>query len=269
MGSQYNIAGAITHLKNRRLSQHPLLKTILPIVLISLCSNVWGADANFDFFSDQPIEEAALVHVEPPKPAWMTIGGPIALLSFFFLFCGLIRWLIPFRQTALSFTLHDLPVAAQRGIGIAVVLYGIAFCFGGVEINYQMSLHGSAEVYFQNMGLGKLIAFTHAHLFGFTTSFFVVGIPFSLHFNRLKIYQWMFPLGLAASLTDVISWWGIKFVSGNFEYVTWWCGTVFSISYVWMLIGLVRVLFFPKVKWLPDFINEKQQKRWNEKHSDD
>jgi hypothetical protein len=47
-----------------------------------------------------------------------------------------------------------------------------------------MGLHGSAEAYFAQMGVGKLIAFTHAHLFGFTTSFFIIGIPFSLHFNR-------------------------------------------------------------------------------------
>ncbi|RZU37062.1 hypothetical protein EV700_2929 [Fluviicoccus keumensis] len=239
----------------------------LLLPLLVLTAQAWGADqAGFDFFSDKPIPDAQLVHVEPPKPQWMTIGGPIALLGLFFTFCFIVRWLIPFRETAMRFDLHDLPVAAQRGIGMAVILFGIAFCFGGLEINYQMGLHGSAEAYFHQMGQGKLIAFTHAHLFGFTTSFFIIGIPFSMHFNRLKIYQWVFPVGLAASLTDVASWWGIKYVSDNFEYITWWCGFVFSTCYGWMLIGLVRVLFFPRVKWLPDFINEDRQKHWDEEH---
>lgn len=234
-----------------------------------IASVAWGAGDDFNFFSDQPIPEAAIVHVDPPKPAWMTIGGPVALLSFFFLLCLVVKWFIPYRETALRFDLHDLPVAAQRGIGMAVVLFGIAFCFGGLEVSYQMGLHGSAEAYFGQMSQGKLIAFTHAHLFGFTTSFFIIGIPFSLHFNRLKFYQWVFPVGLAASLTDIISWWGIKYVSGNFEYITFWCGLVFSVCYMWMLIGLIRVLFFPSVKWFPDFINEDRQKRWESHHRHD
>lgn len=239
---------------------------VLVLLLILGFSSTVAAEEGFDFFSEQPLAEESLIIVPEEKPAWMTIGGPVALLVFFFGACFLVKWLIPFKQTGLSFNLHDLPIAAQRGIGMAVVLYGIALVFGGVEAHYQITLNGGAREYFEQMGLGKIIAFTHAHLFGFTTSFFVVGIPFSLHFNRLKIYQWIFPIGLIASLTDIISWWGIKYVSGNFEYITWCCGAVFSVCYIWMLVGLVRVLFFPNVKWLPDFINEDQQRRWNERH---
>jgi len=232
-----------------------------------LCSlDTQAQDAEFDFFSDKPIAEETLIVLPPPKPKWMTIGGPLALVVFFFLMCWMIKTFFPFKQTGLAFNLHDLPIAAQRGIGMAVILYGIAFLFGGIEAHYQVNLHGDTSAYFDAMGMAKLIAFTHAHLFGFTTSFFVIGIPFSLHFNRLKIYQWIFPIGLLASLTDIISWWGIKFVSSNFEYITWACGTVFTVCYMWMLIGLVRVLFFPSVKWFPDFINDDQQRRWDEKN---
>src|SRR5688572_17343822 len=135
---------------------------------------------------------------------------------------------------------------------MALVLFGIAFCFGASEIWYQLRLHGSADAYFAQMSLGKLIAFTHAHLFGFTTSFFIVGIPFSMQFNHLKSYQWVFPVGLAASLTDVASWWGIKYVGGNFEWVSMFCGVLFSVTYVWMLIGLLRTLLFPEVIWASD-----------------
>lgn len=228
----------------------------------------YAQEAEFDFFSDEPIAVEELIIVPPPKPALMTVGGPLALLGFF---CGslfLVKWLIPFRQSASTFDLHDLPTAAQRGIGMAVVLFGIALVFGAIEAHYQINLHGGAKAYFQQMGTGKLIAFTHAHLFGFTTSFFIIGIPFSLHFSRLKVYQWIFPIGLVASLTDIISWWGVKFVSENFQYVTWACGAVFSICYMWMLVGLVRVLFFPSVKWLPDFISEDHQRTWDEKNPD-
>lgn len=206
----------------------------------------------FDFFSDEPVISDAVVELPPEKSPLVTIGGPLLLFAFFWALIILIWWLVPFRPHSIDLNLRDLPPAAKRGIAMAVIMFGIAFCFGAAEIWYQLRLHGTAEAYFEQMSLGKLIAFTHAHLFGFTTSFFIVGIPFSMQFNHLKSYQWVFPAGLAASLTDVVSWWGIKFVSPTFEWVSMFCGILFSVSYVWMLIGLLRVLLFPDVIWASD-----------------
>ena len=211
-----------------------------------------AADDGFDFFSDEPIESEAVVELPPPKSRWVTVGGPIALFALFFAMLFQIWWLVPFDRHSLDLNLRELPPAAKRGIAMAVGMFGVAFCFGAAEIWYQLRIHGSSEAYFAQMSLGKLIAFTHAHLFGFTTSFFIVGIPFSMQFNHLKVYQWVFPVGLAASLTDVISWWGIKFLSPNFEWVSVFCGIVFSVSYLWMLIGLLRTLLFPEVIWRSD-----------------
>ncbi|HUP91658.1 MAG TPA: hypothetical protein VM074_05370, partial [Solimonas sp.] len=131
-------------------------------------------------------------------------------------------------------------------------------CFGASEIWYQLRLHGSAEAYFAQMSLGKLIAFTHAHLFGFTTSFFIIGIPFSLQFNHLWGYQWVFPVGLSASVTDVMSWWGIKFLSPSFEWVSMFCGVLFSLSYLLMLVALLRVLLFPEFIFVSDKDREQR-----------
>lgn len=210
------------------------------------------AGENFDFFSDKPIQSAELVEVQPEKSVWITIGGPIALVIFFFALDLAIWWLVPFSDSSIELNLRNLPPAVKRGMAMAVVMFGIAFCFGASEIAYQLNLHGSAEAYFAQMSLGKLIAFTHAHLFGFTTSFFIVGVPFSLQFNHIRAYQWVFPVGLAASVTDVASWWGIKFLSPNFEWVSMFCGMLFSVSYLWMLIGLLRVLLFPELIWASD-----------------
>lgn len=208
--------------------------------------------AEFDFFSDAPVQSADVVELPPEKSRWLTVGGPIALLALFFGMLVQIWWLVPYDAHRIDLNLRDLPPAAKRGIAMAVGMFGVAFCFGATEIWYQLRIHGSAEAYFAQMSMGKLIAFTHAHLFGFTTSFFIVGIPFSLQFNQIKTYQWVFPAGLAASLTDVMSWWGIKFVSPSFEWVSMFCGIVFSVSYLWMLIGLLRVLLFPGVIWASD-----------------
>ncbi|ROH92154.1 hypothetical protein ED208_07245 [Stagnimonas aquatica] len=213
---------------------------------------VAAAQDDFDFFSDAPVQSAEVVELPPEKSRWLSLGGPLALFAFFFLVLAIIWWLVPFSSHSVDINLRDFPPAAKRGIALAVAMFGIAFCFGASEIWYQLRLHGSAEAYFAQMSLGKLIAFTHAHLFGFTTSFFIIGIPFSMQFNQLQVYQWVFPAGLAASLTDVMSWWGIKFLSPNFEWVSMFCGIVFSVSYLWMLIGLLRVLLFPEVIWASD-----------------
>jgi hypothetical protein len=207
---------------------------------------------DFDFFSDQPIAADQLVEVPAPKSAWVTVGGPIALMAFFFVQMFFYWWMVPFQAAKVDVNLHDLPTGVKRGIAMALLLFGIAFCFGASEIWYQLRLHGSAEAYFAQMSLGKLIAFTHAHLFGFTTSFFIIGIPFSMQFSHLWQYQWIFPIGLAASLTDVISWWGIKYGAPSFEWVSMFCGVLFSASYLWMLVGLERVLLFPELIWLSD-----------------
>lgn len=213
------------------------------------------AEEKFDFFSDAPVTDDAVVQLAPEPSAWLTVGGPIGLIALFVLICLLLRWFIPYRDPRMTFSLEDLPVAAQRGIGLSTVLFGIAFFFGLAEVQYQLELNGSTEAYFANMSRGKLIAFTHAHLFGFTTAFFIIGIPFSMHFNRVKLYQWVFPAGLAAALTDIISWWGIKYVSPNFDYVTMFCGAVYGAAYLWMLVGVIRIMFFPNVRWFPDRIN--------------
>lgn len=210
------------------------------------------ASGEFDFFSDAPIESEEIVVIPPEKSKWITVGGPASLLIFMVLILLLTKFLIPFDRHSVDINLRDFPPAAKRGMAIAVVLFGIAFAFGASEIWYQLQFFGSSAEFIESMSLGKLIVMTHAHLFGFTTAFFIVGIPFSMQFNHIKLYQWIFPIGLVASLVDVMSWWGIKYVDHSFEFVSMVCALLFSGSYLFMLVGLLRTLAFPKVIWASD-----------------
>lgn len=202
-----------------------------------------------------------VVEVAAPVSAWISIGGPIALGVFMLGLMVLVWWTVPFRQSTESLNLHYYPTGVKRGLAMAITMYGIAFAFGASEIAYQLHLYGSADAYFAQMSQGKLIAFTHAHLFGFTTSFLVIGVPFSMQFNHLWVYQWIFPLGLAAALVDVMSWWGIKYLSPNFEVISMICGVIFSLTYLYMLVGLWRVLLFPTVVWPTDKDGEERLAR--------
>ena len=122
-------------------------------------------------------------------------------------------------------------------------------CCGKTSGRERFRSSGSSEFFrsFTLSGYGKAFIDSPA-----STSFFIVGIPFSMQFNHIQSYQWVFPVGLSAALTDVVSWWGIKFVAPSFEYVSMFCGVLFSVTYVWMLIGLLRVLLFPEVIWASD-----------------
>lgn len=245
----------------------PVLKSVLLIlgfIFMTLLSGSLGLNVDplpvasaeelalEDFELDIDINEAELVELPPEKPAWMTVGGPIALGLFLVALLWLNKVTVPFKVSEESLLLYHYPTGVKRGLALAVILYGVAFLFGSLEIVYQLHLNGSAEQYFANMSQGKLIAFTHAHLFGFVTSFLIVGIPFSMQFNHLRYYQWFLPVGLAAAFTDVISWWGIKYVSPNFEHISMLCGILFAASYLFMLVGLLRVLLFPHVIWYSD-----------------
>lgn len=211
-----------------------------------------NSSESFDFFSDKPVENPDIVVIPPDKPLWVTVGGPVVLLLGMVFLLLITKWLIPFERHTVDINLRNFPPAAKRGMAIAVVLFGVAFAFGASEVWYQRQFFGSSAEFIASMSLGKLIVMTHAHLFGFTTAFFIVGIPFSMQFNHIRSYQWVFPVGLAASLTDVMSWWGIKYIDHSFEWVSMVCAVLFSATYLWMLVGLLRTLAFPDVVWASD-----------------
>lgn len=230
--------------------------------LPSHLSNLLNQQANDDDFSildELDLEEGVIaadattpLTLDRPENFWLDIASPIGLILFFFLFLLAFRQIVKFTPHREYPLLHDYPTGVIRGIAMAVVFYGIAFAFGALEAYLQVQTYGSSYAYFSAMSDEKIVAFTHAHLFGFTTSFLIIGVPFTLNFAHLKYYQWLLPIGLTASAIDVASWWGIKYVSPNFEWVSIFCAALFTFSYGFMLIGLLRVSLFPGVRWMSD-----------------
>lgn len=236
-------------------------KTLVLLALFAafaiLSPDLMAQDFGGSLLDDIPLDDLVEVPAEPGFLA--SVVGPIGLVASGFGLAFLFMWILPFKPGSLYFNLYDLPIGIRRGLAMSIVMYGIAFVFGALEIHYQLTMHGSAEQYFANMSNGKLIAFTHAHLFGFTTSFLIIGVPFSMQFPHLRWYQAMMPIGLAAALMDVASWWGIKYLSVNFEWVSMFCGVLFSLTYVFMLVALLRTLLFPWIT-LPSDGNAKTRR---------
>lgn len=236
---------------------------LLILALAVFMPEILLAQDGINLLDDLNLDEG-LVEVPEEPGLLVTIGGPAALLLFGIALVGSMRWTIPFKGDVKPTLLYHMPVGIRRGIAMAVTMYGIAFALGASEIAYQLHIHGSAEEYFANMSLGKLIAFSHGHLFGFTTSFLIIGIPFSLQFAHMRYYQIIMPVGLGAALIDVMSWWGIKYVHINFEFVSMVCGILFSLSYLYMLIALIRVILFPHIIIFSDSDAEVRRQKFRE-----
>ena len=239
----------LTNMQQSARLAKPLFVLVLFIGLLFAAPELLAQDdfslAGSSLLDDIPLDD--LVEIEPPPGPLKAIVAPIALVAAGFGLMFLFMLILPFKPAANTIQLYALPIGIRRGLALATVMFGIAFVFGALEIRYQLNMHGSAEQYFANMSNGKLIAFTHAHLFGFTTSFLIIGLPFSLQFPASRWYQAVMPLGLTAALVDVVSWWGIKYLSINFEWVSMICGILFSATYMFMLVALLRTLLFP---WL-------------------
>lgn len=223
--------------------------TMLMLLSINLSTALAQDD---DLFGDIDFDEGVVEIVEPTTDFWVDIAAPIGLILLFFIILAFFRHMVPFKAHREYPLLHDYPTGVIRGIAMAAVFYGIAFSFGAFRAFLEVQGDGSSAGYFESMSLEKLVGFTHAHLFGFTTSFLIVGVPFTLNFAHVRLYQLLLPIGLTASFIDVASWWGIKYLSPNFEWASIFCAVLFSLSYLIMLIGLLRVSLFPDIRWRSD-----------------
>src|SRR5437870_5663625 len=63
---------------------------------------------NFDFFSDKPVTQG-VVELPPEKSAWVTVGGPLALIGFFFFQMAFYWWMVPFQLSEVDINLHQFP----------------------------------------------------------------------------------------------------------------------------------------------------------------
>lgn len=209
-----------------------------------------------DIFADIDMDEGVVEIVEPEPVAtefWADTAAPIGLILLFFIILLFFRQMVPFKPHREYPLLHDYPTGVVRAIAMASLFYGIAFGLGAYRAYLGVEFYeGTSADYFANMDKMKLVGFSHAHLFGFTTSFLIIGIPFTLNFAHIRLYQLILPIGLTASFIDVASWWGIKYISPNFIWASIFCATLFTLSYMIMLIGLLRVSLFPGIRWRTD-----------------
>ncbi len=142
------------------------------------------------------------------------------------------------RQAPLGFKL--LATAFLLGLSLAQELGMIMAYIQTTVVNT------SAEEYFSYLKTTKLVSLSHPHFFGYSVLYFLTGVLF-LFTHQPKPIKTILPgLVVFAALLDIVSWWGIKYVSAKLEIFTIVAGVIFGGGFFYMAIIIFYELWFRK-----------------------
>ena len=108
--------------------------------------------------------------------------------------------------------LADFPDSAKMSLTLLLAAYGLVHAMGVGEA-YLKSRNDftSAGEYFYYMSLGKLVATSHAHLFGHGTMYFLTSALFLFSSVSERTKTLLIGLAMSSGLLDVASWWMLKY----------------------------------------------------------
>ena len=132
-------------------------------------------------------------------------------------------------------------------VKLTLFLFLVGFCLvqlvASITVYTQtMVEHPDAVEYFHLMRGVKLLGLSHAHLFGYTAMFGIVGLM--VCGAELGAYsRGVLVCGMMLSaMTDVMSWWMIKYFGAAFELVTYGSGILFGGCFLLSLIFILKSL---------------------------
>lgn len=146
-----------------------------------------------------------------------------------------------------NFNLKKSPLGFK--LLVTVFLLGLGLAQGlGMTMAYIQTkvVNTSAEEYFSYLKPTKLVSLSHPHFFGYSVLYFMTGL-FFLFTNQNKVIKTILPgLVVFAALSDIISWWGIKYVSPQIEILTLGAGIIFGGGFFYMAIIIFYELWLRK-----------------------
>lgn len=203
----------------------------------------------FDFGEVKP-EQMESAKQERPKVNALLFALPS--LIFAALLFGLAGLLVRRRDPAaiawVKIDLSLLPDSFKVLITLPLVIYSFVHLFALATVYLQTKVAwASVEEYFFYMKPWKLLAVSHAHLFGHATMYSLVGLAFL--FTRIpeKFKILILAIPVISAPLDVYSWWLIKFISGKFELLSMVSGLAFSLGFLVMAAITFYELWFRKL----------------------
>ncbi len=132
---------------------------------------------------------------------------------------------------------------------VSVFLLGLSLAQGlGMTMAYIQTkvVNTSAEEYFSYLKTTKLVSLSHPHFFGYATLYFLTGLLFLFSHQHKVIKTFLPGLVVLAALLDIISWWGIKYVSPQIEILTLGAGIIFGGGFFYMALVILYELWLRK-----------------------
>ena len=100
----------------------------------------------------------------------------------------------------------------------------------------------SAYDYFQYLSWARLLGMSHAHLFGFMVLYGAIALLFGLSSAPERVKHLLIPIVLWAGLFDVLSWYGMKALSGRFEWLAMVTGSSNALASVAIVFFILKDL---------------------------
>lgn len=146
-----------------------------------------------------------------------------------------------------NFNLSKSPLGFKLLVSVFLFGYGLAQALGMTMAYIQTKVvNTSAEEYFSYLKATKLVSLSHPHFFGYATLYFLTGLLF-LFTHQPKIIKTFLPgLVVLAALLDIVSWWGIKYVSPQIEILTLGAGIIFGGGFFYMALVILYELWLRK-----------------------
>src|SRR5574341_1701236 len=146
-----------------------------------------------------------------------------------------------------NFKVREAPLGFKLLVTVFLIGYGLAQVLGSTMAYLETRvINPSAEEYFFDLQVTKLVSLSHPHFFGYATLYFLTGLLF-LFTHQKKIIKTILPgLVVFAALSDIISWWGIKYVSPKIEILTLVSGRIFGGGFFYMALIIFYELWLRK-----------------------
>lgn len=147
----------------------------------------------------------------------------------------------------MNIRLWELPSSFKLLISLYIAGIGAVVAFALWDAYLQTHVvYESGEEYFTYLKQAKLASLTHSHIFGHSTLFFVLLVPFLL--TQLKEWQkiGMVLLAFFAIFADPAAWWLSKYVSSGFEVLSMLSGVLFVVTYVIISVAVMYELWLKK-----------------------
>ena len=133
--------------------------------------------------------------------------------------------------TRLFLTLREFPPAFKL---VALGVCGNTLIVQALAVSdvYMQTkvVHASAHEYFQYLSWVRLLGTSHAHVFGFMVLYGALAVLLSFSSARPGLKFLVISVLTWAGVFDVASWWGMKAISGRFEFLAALSGMASSVS---------------------------------------